>query len=260
MPKQGPRYSEAQARAAVAAARSHFDAMVRLGVRPAGGNHATLKKYLTLWGISTDHFDWGGARPPKREALPLEEVLVEGSNYERKRLKRRLVEAGLKELRCEMCGQDEMWRGLRMGLVLDHVNGVWNDNRLENLRFLCPNCNATLDTHCGRKNRRTVDERACGYCGESFLPKYAKQRFCSRPCGVRHNAPALHRVERPPYEQLLAEIAATSYSAVGRKYGVSDNAIRKWVRAYERERAEARACGFARERAGEIERAPPLAA
>jgi hypothetical protein len=50
--------------------------MVRLGVRPAGGNHATLKKYLALWGISTDHFDWGGARPPKREARPLEEVLV----------------------------------------------------------------------------------------------------------------------------------------------------------------------------------------
>jgi hypothetical protein len=184
MSTRGPRYSEAEARAAVAAARSHFDAMVRLGVRPAGGNHATLKKYLALWGISTDHFDWGGARPPRREAIPLDEVLVEGSTYERKRLKRRLVEAGLKELRCEMCGQGEMWRGVRMGLVLDHVNGVWNDNRLENLRFLCPNCNATLDTHCGRKNRRTVVDRECEYCGDSFTPKYAKQRFCSRPCGA----------------------------------------------------------------------------
>jgi hypothetical protein len=140
------------------------------------------------------------------------------------------------------------------GSILDHVNGVWNDNRLENLRFLCPNCNATLDTHCGRKNRRKVVDRECGYCGEKFWPKYAKQRFCSRPCGVRHNAPALHRVERPPYDQLVAEIAATSYSAVGRKYGVSDNAIRKWVRAYERERA------YVREIGDEAERAPPLAA
>ena len=69
---------------------------------------------------------------------------------------------------------------------------------------------------------------------------------------MRHNAPALHRVERPPYHELSAEIAATSYSAVGRKYGVSDNAIRKWVRAYEREGA----C----ENGGEGERAPPLAA
>jgi uncharacterized radical SAM superfamily protein len=71
MARRGPRYSEEEARAAVAAARSHFDAMVRLGVRPAGGNYATLKKYLALWDISTDHFDWGGARPPRREAIPL---------------------------------------------------------------------------------------------------------------------------------------------------------------------------------------------
>jgi transposase-like protein len=49
--------------------------------------------------------------------------------------------------------------------------------------------------------------------------------------------PALRRVQRPPYEQLLREIAETSYVAVGRKYGVSDNAIRKWVRQYEREGA-----------------------
>lgn len=254
MSRPGPRYSEEEARAAVAVARSHSDALVRLGVRPAGGNHATLKKYLALWGISTDHSDWGGARPPRRQALPLDEVLVEGSNYQRKRLKVRLVEAGLKQLQCEMCGQGEMWRGHRMALVLDHINGVWNDNRLENLRFLCPNCNATLATHCGRKNKREVVDRTCEYCGDGFAPKSAKQRFCSRPCGVRHNAPALHRVERPPYPQLISEIAETNYSAVGRKYGVSDNAIRKWVRSYEREREHRR------ERTSESERAPPLAA
>jgi transposase-like protein len=46
-------------------------------------------------------------------------------------------------------------------------------------------------------------------------------------------------VERPPYAQLLREIAESSYVAVGRKYGVSDNAIRKWARRYEREQASA---------------------
>jgi hypothetical protein len=209
----------------------------RMGERPAGGNAATLKKYAALWGISTDHFDGGGVRPPVRQPLPLAEILVRGSTYDRGRLKRRLFANGLKQPRCEMCGQGEHWRGARMALVLDHVNGVWNDNRIENLRILCPNCNATLDTHCGRKNRRTLVDRECAYCGESFSPKYRKQRFCSRPCGVRHNAPALRTVERPPYEQLTAEIAASSYLAVGRKYGVSDNAIRKWVCAYERERS-----------------------
>jgi protein-arginine kinase activator protein McsA len=85
-----------------------------------------------------------------------------------------------------------------MALVLDHINGVWNDNRLENLRILCPNCNATLDTHCGRKNKRERAERGCDHCGERFWPRARKQRFCSRRCGARHNAPALRRVERPP--------------------------------------------------------------
>jgi len=237
MSRQGPRYSEADARAAISLARSYSDALRRLGERPAGGNHATLKKYAAAWGISTDHFDWGGLRPPSRKAIPLACVLVEGSTYHRGHLKQRLLAEGVKEPRCELCGQGELWRGTRMALVLDHINGVWNDNRVENLRILCPNCNATLDTHCGRKNKRKLLDRACAHCGEPFRPKYKRQRFCSRSCGVHHSAPALRVVERPPYDELLAELAASSYLAVGRKYGVSDNAIRKWVRAYERERA-----------------------
>src|SRR5919197_1756717 len=236
MPRRGPRYGEGDARAAIAAARSWSDALRRLGERPAGGNHATLKKYAAAWGISTDHFDWGGVRPPSRYATPLGEILVEGSTYHRGHLKRRLLGEGIKERRCEECGQGETWRGARMALVLDHINGVWNDNRLENLRILCPNCNATLDTHCGRKNKRERAERACAYCGERFWPRARRQRFCSRQCGVGHNAPALRRVERPPYDQLVAELAASSFLAVGRKYRVSDNAIRKWLRAYESER------------------------
>jgi transposase-like protein len=174
-------------------------------------------------------------------------VLVENSTYERQSLKRRLFSEGLKERRCEMCGQGESWRGARMALVLDHVNGIWDDNRLENLRIVCPNCNATLETHCGRKNQRRGSERSCERCGATFYPRYSAQRFCSRECGSRHTTRHFRRVERPPYSQLRAEIAATSYRAVGRKYGVSDNAIRKWVRAYERDGASAE------------ERAPPLA-
>jgi hypothetical protein len=124
------RFTEEEARAAVAAARSYSDALQRLGLRPAGGNHATLKKYIAEWGISIEHFDFG-PRTRVREATPLVEVLVEGSTYQRRHLKRRLLAAGIKQRRCELCGQGELWRGKRMALVLDHINGVWNDNRLE---------------------------------------------------------------------------------------------------------------------------------
>jgi hypothetical protein len=171
----------------------------------------------------------------------LEHVLVRGSPYQRAQLKKRLYDTGLKQRVCELCGQGEAWRGRQMSLILDHINGIADDNRLENLRIVCPNCAATLDTHCGRANRVEPEDRSCLHCGNDFRIAFAKQRYCSRACGMR--APkrgerrGARRVERPPYEQLLAEVAATSWSAVGRRYGVSDNAVRKWVRAYERERA-----------------------
>jgi hypothetical protein len=161
-------------------------------------------------------------------------------------LKRRLYEAGLKERRCELCGQGEEWRGRRMSLILDHINGVRDDNRLENLRIICPNCAATLETHCGKKAHPRLTDRRCRGCGKSFRPTYVANRYCSPTCfherqrarGARMKGvprPHLRKVERPPFEQLLREIEQTSYLAVARNYGVSDNAIRKWVRQYQRE-------------------------
>lgn len=193
-----------------------------------------------MWAIPVDHFDPDAARRAglRRAPTPLAEVLVECSTYQRGLLKERLFAEGLKQRRCELCGQGELWQGRRMSLILDHVNGVHDDNRLENLRIVCPNCNATLDTHCGRNGRVPRDERACPGCGTRFLPRAARQRYCSRACGQRapgRREPQLaqRRVPRPPYEQLLREIEALGYRGVGRKYGVSDNAIRKWRRSYE---------------------------
>ena len=184
---------------------------------------------------------WPGVNA--RHARPLEEILVERSTYSRNHLKERLYREGLKERRCELCGQDERWNGGRMGLILDHMNGVRDDHRLDNLRIVCPNCAATLETHCGRKNR-LESERVCARCEAPFRPNRPLQRYCSQACGTRAPKPSRgvakpewRRVERPPYDQLLREIAETSYVAVGRRYGVSDNAIRKWVRQYEREAA-----------------------
>lgn len=150
--RRGPRrarYSQAELRTAVAASLSWADALRRLGYCPTGGNWRTLKKRTSELGISTDHFDPYAAARARRanRPLPLEEILVEGSTYSRGRLKRRLYETGLKQRRCELCGQGELWRGKRIGLILDHANGVRDDNRLENLRIVCPNCAATLDTH-----------------------------------------------------------------------------------------------------------------
>jgi hypothetical protein len=239
-------YTEAEARAAIAASRSFAEALRRLGMCATGGAGQTLKKWTVNWGISTDHFDpYAASRTRLVQALtPLEDVLVEGSTYHRGKLKERLFDGGLRERRCELCGQGEEWRGRPMSLILDHVNGISNDNRLQNLRIVCPNCAATLDTHCGRKLR--LPPRPCLLCSAVFKPKYSNHRYCSAWCGQRHDRshlrgprPHTRKVERPPYEQLLAEVDEMGYCTTARKYGVSDNAIRKWIRAYERELADA---------------------
>ena len=79
-------------------------------------------------------------------------------------------------------------------MILDHINGVSDDHRLENLRIVCPNCAATLDTHCARGRRITRSEQTCMRCRGTFRPKTASQRYCSarvrdsvgpvRPCAA----------------------------------------------------------------------------
>jgi hypothetical protein len=238
-----PAYTEEQARAAVATSLCYSEVLRQLGLRPVGGNHRVLRKWVDeIWRIPTDHFDAKRARVAgwkRTYPLPLEQVLVEGSSYSRSTLKRRLYELSLKQRRCELCGQGERWRGGTMSLILDHINGVPNDNRIENLRIVCPNCAATLETHCGRKNQ--LPDRQCRKCGARFKPRYRKQNYCSSECGAshgnRHRGPQLQtrKVPRPSFEQLRLDVGSMSMVAVGRKYGVTDNAVRKWLRWYKRQ-------------------------
>lgn len=236
-----PPFSEDAARAAVAESITWSAALRALGYEPKGANIRTLQRWVKEWGISTAHFDPRAARilAAAARARPLDDVMVENSTYPRGKLKRRLYAAGLKRRECELCGQGETWQGQGMALILDHINGVSDDHRLENLRIVCANCAATFDTHCGRN---VPTQRTCPGCGQTFMPTTLQHRYCSQRCwgtvsGERRRGipqPHLRKVQRPSYEQLLQDVRTMSFLAIGRKYGVSDNAVRKWIRWYER--------------------------
>jgi len=130
------------------------DVLRNLGIKLNSGNFQTLDKYCKKYSIDVSGIEYKNNRGSKfLEEKTNEEILVKNSTYSRGHLKNRLYKYGLKERKCEMpgCGQGEEWMGKKMSLILDHINGVNDDNRIENLRIVCPNCNATLKTHCKGK-------------------------------------------------------------------------------------------------------------
>ena len=105
----------------------------------------------------------------KKKTLPLDEVLVENSSYARHHVKRRVIKEKLLEYKCQCCGLGDEWNGKPIVLQLDHINGVNNDHRIENLRFVCPNCHTQQDTYSA-KNRFNPSRQPKKYVTKKSIP------------------------------------------------------------------------------------------
>jgi hypothetical protein len=145
------RWKEENVIDAVKKSTNYTECLKNMGIHNFGSSSKTLKKYIKKYNLDISHF-LSGEELLKQSTInrtkSLDDILIENSSYATTHLKNRLYKSGLKTRICELCGQNEDWKGKKMSLILDHINGINNDNRIENLRIVCPNCNATLDTHC----------------------------------------------------------------------------------------------------------------
>lgn len=151
-------WSEQQLREAAANVTSVRQLLFALGLKQAGGNYTQIAKFLKLYNIDVSHFrgkGWNkGLKGISKPRITLEEILVLGSRFQSHKLKLRLFKAKLKPANCELCGWAQKSIDGRLPLELDHINGDNTDNRLENLRVLCPNCHSLQSTHRGKNIKK----------------------------------------------------------------------------------------------------------
>lgn len=210
---------------AISISSSKKEVLLNLGLRAAGGNYKALETAAAKMGLELPKWDYSG-QGSSASAFANETVFVENSTYNNgTNLKKRLYEMGWKK-ECSECGIGAEWNDKPLTLQLEHINGVHNDNRLENLRLLCPNCHSQTTTFAGRSSRGTFSRvRKTCECGMIIHSKTGMScHSCSS--GIRYGS-----VDRyPSYNVLKAMVEDMGYSAVGRKLGVSDNAVRKRLR------------------------------
>jgi len=145
---------------AVKTAKSWRRLLGNLGLRQAGGNYDQIHKYVKEYNLSTKHFTgkaWNkGMRGIGKPRTPLEKILVKGSFFQSYKLRNRLFKEGLKPKHCEQCGWAEYSKDGRLPLELDHINSDRTDNRLSNLRILCPNCHSLTSQYRSRKDKKRI--------------------------------------------------------------------------------------------------------
>lgn len=133
------------------------EVLLKLGLAPFGANYSGFKSACKRLNISTEHFTGMGHLKGKthnwNKPKSLSEICIEGSTYNRVHLKSRLIKTGLLVNKCHICSLTT-WLDKHIVLHLDHINGINDDHRLENLRLLCPNCHSQTDTYCGKKNKK----------------------------------------------------------------------------------------------------------
>lgn len=147
-------WNETDLRIAVKKSTSIRQVLKLLNLKLAGGNYTQIGKYIKEYKIDSNHFTgkaWNkGIKLDFKPRISLEDILKKNSYFQSYKLKKRLFLAGLKPMCCEECGWNKKAVDGRLPLELHHINGNSRDNRIENLKILCPNCHSLKASHRGR--------------------------------------------------------------------------------------------------------------
>lgn len=182
-----------------------------------------LKKRLS--NLKIDHTALENSRKPGKKASK-NEVLIDNSTFSRSTARRIILRENLIDYKCDICDIGPIWNNRELTLTLDHINGKNNDHRLENLRFVCPNCDSQSDTYAGKNIIHKKQEiRKCVYCDADIHSRSTKCRKCAQF--------QLRKCERPTPAELKDLVWKIPSTKIAELFGVTDKAVAKWCKKYD---------------------------
>lgn len=182
---------------------TYSDVLKKLGLLPVGSNRYNLKEKIKAENIDDSHlaincgFGWSSGKSliEKDEALG---YFVEKSSMDRASIKKYVLRYDLLPYICQKCRQIPIWNNEVLVLDLDHINGQRHDNRLDNLRFLCPNCHSQEKT----SNRRSYQKIITTEMVKSVVGKCNSKRKMLQTLNVAESGSNYKRLNK-----ILSEVS-----------------------------------------------------